>query len=107
MQVVYGFRVNPGCCHVCRTADGSLPVIDTSREDPGEIKRFHVYICSQCVKAMAKLVAPAIGAQLIDDAVLAEWDEQVDGALEWRRRAERAEEVLQRVNELAMHGGGG
>ena len=58
MQLTYGFQVHPGHCHVCHTSQQGMKVIDTSADDLAQVRRYRVYVCEQCVRAMAKLVDP-------------------------------------------------
>ena len=68
MQITYGFQVHPGMCHICHTADQSLPVIDTSADDLGVIRRYRVYLCGPCSLAAAKMVSP--GSILVNEIEL-------------------------------------
>ena len=68
MNLTYGFRIHPGCCHICHTADQSLPVIDTCADDLGVIRRYLVMICAPCCLAMAKMVSP--GSILVNEIEL-------------------------------------
>lgn len=61
MRLTYGFQINPGCCHVCRSSyatagGGPVKVIDTDRDDLGQVKRYHVYLCENCVTAAYQML---------------------------------------------------
>lgn len=46
-------RVHPAKCHVCHSATAS-PVVDTGGTVHQGTSRYRVYICANCVLAMAK-----------------------------------------------------
>lgn len=94
MDVVQGFKLPPGCCHVCRGAGGSKWVIDTRREDAGELKRIQVYICEDCVIAMAKMLEPHLLWVLASKELMAMLAEESAESDLLRERAERAERIL-------------
>lgn len=57
MDLIYSYRLAPGCCHVCRSATAGK-IIDTHREDTEVIKRNVVYLCELCVTAAYKMLEP-------------------------------------------------
>lgn len=58
MDLIHSYRLAPGCCHVCRSAQPGK-IIDTHREDGEQIKRNVVYVCELCVSAMYKMLEPS------------------------------------------------
>lgn len=75
MKLTYGYQVAPGHCHVCgssgATLNGAPPkVIDTDRDDPSTVKRYHIYLCGDCVTAafvMLDSTSELIGKQALAD----------------------------------------
>lgn len=75
MKLTYGYQVAPGHCHVCGSSHATLngqpqPVIDTDRDDPSTVKRYHIYLCADCVTAMFQLLDSS--KELIDKQQLAD-----------------------------------
>lgn len=94
MDVTQGFKLPPGCCHVCRNSDGSKWVIDTRREDAGEMKRVQVYICEDCVWAMASALEPHTRYMVLSKELFQAITHQSAESDLLRERAERAERIL-------------
>lgn len=75
MHLSYGYQVAPGHCHVCGSSGTTLngaptKVIDTDRDDPSAVKRYHVYLCADCVTAafsMLDSTKELIGKQELAD----------------------------------------
>jgi hypothetical protein len=57
MNVVHGYQVAPGRCHICASSE-ARPTIDTSADDLGHVRRWRVYICDLCVAAMFAQLHP-------------------------------------------------
>lgn len=98
MILTQGYRIAPGSCFTCHSSDQSRPTIDTGADQQDARLRTRVYICGQCVVAMAKMVAPTLAMELIltaDRAALSAMVAvQSDQVLALRERAEAAEAVL-------------
>ena len=96
MDVRYGFQQFPNRCFTCAGSDPQQVNIDAGDIPEDRLKRYHVYICSTCVVAMAKMLSPLVGKTLIDNPVLAELEEAVATSVEQSRRAQSAEAELDR-----------
>lgn len=75
MRLSYGYQVAPGHCHVCGNSGATLNgqpqrVIDTDRDDPSTIKRYHIYLCADCVTAAFQMLDST--KELIDKQALAD-----------------------------------
>lgn len=92
-----GYRLAPGCCHVCRSSD-SVPTIDTRREDPGDVRRSNVYVCAPCVRAMAQALEPMVDWEVVPKGTL---DRILAGAAELRASEARAAKAEGTLRELA------
>lgn len=66
MILTQGYRIAPGACFTCHSSDQSRPTIDTGADQQDARLHTRVYICGQCVVAMAKMVAPMLGKELVD-----------------------------------------
>lgn len=75
MKLTYGYQVNPGHCHVCGNSHATLngvpqKVIDTDRDDPSTVKRYHIYLCGDCVTAAYQMLDST--KEFIDKQALAD-----------------------------------
>ncbi len=99
MELTDGYRVAPGRCVKCGTAESGKPVVDLVVPDPGVFVRTHrVYLCAECAIQVGRLIAPALGLAVVKEGALerlnAEVVEAVESSVKTAARAERAETVL-------------
>lgn len=94
----------PGKCMTCGQSHPQTWVWDTQAENPGEVKFFRVYLCSECVLAAAKELEPYTGVKLVSVDALAVMVGTTAAADEWQQRAERAEGKLAELAAFVQEG---
>lgn len=100
MDVRQGFRVSPGKCWCCGTADQSLWVLDTGRDDINTPQHWRVYLCQHCVISAAQNVGRHTGHLVVTMDSMDALQRDVDEAGVLRERAERAERLLADLADL-------
>lgn len=101
MDVRQGFRVSPGKCWCCGTADQSLWVLDTGRDDINTPQHWRVYLCQHCVLSSAQSIGRHTGHVLLPMAVADAMEQAAQQAEVLQRRAEKAEQLLRDLSALA------
>lgn len=101
MDVRQGFQVSPGKCWCCGTADQSLWVLDTGRDDINTPQHWRVYLCQHCVLSSAQKIGQHTGHVLLSASQYASAMGDASNADVWRLRAERAEALLRDLSQLA------
>lgn len=101
MDVRQGFLVSPGKCWCCGTADQSLWVLDTGRDDINTPQHWRVYLCQTCVLSSAQRIGERTGHVVMPMEALDRMERAVTESNVWRHRAEKAEQLLRDLSTLA------
>lgn len=92
--------MSPAQCWCCATGDQSLVRVDLG-DHPMSVKRFRIYVCENCVTAMAKKIADLKGEVWLSAAEMATHKGQMVTYGEMVGKLERAELKLADLAEFA------
>jgi hypothetical protein len=102
MKVGIGYLVHPGSCFSCRNPQSDALTVDLEQDDPGTVKRHHVYLCAGCVQSAAKMLSDA-GApfEVVDRQALDEMRDALADADEAVQRLEALNAQVEGLRDLA------
>ena len=102
MEVVGGFRAQPGCCMVCRTADSSKPIVDLGVPDQGVVNRvLRCYLCADCALQVGELICGATERRIVDRGFASELNVMRAALADEQARRVRAEGLLAELGAFA------
>lgn len=93
MRLESGYRQQPGCCAVCKSADSTRTIIDLELHDPGVLHRYaRLYLCGDCALQIGQMAAEQMGRAIVSadfKQKYLELDAECDGVIDRLHKAEQ------------------